>query len=58
MWKNNRNSVNKVFKEWVARVFVYDLLKYFTTYPQANQKQKTKHSLLEARYRLYTYPHL
>jgi len=57
MWKNNRNGVNKVFKELINKVFVCYLLKYLTTHPQTNKKQKTKHGLLEAQYRLYTYSH-
>ena len=57
MWKNNRNNVDKVFKEWVNGVFISNPTKYSTTYPKIKTKIKIKYSQLKALYNQYTYSH-
>ncbi|KKT15008.1 MAG: hypothetical protein UW83_C0029G0006 [Parcubacteria group bacterium GW2011_GWD1_44_9] len=42
MWKNNKNSVNKMLKEKSKAMATSTRSRCFTTYPQINHKQKNK----------------
>ena len=48
MWKNNKNSVNKMLKEKSKAMATSTRSRCFMTYPQINHKQENKIRLIKS----------